>query len=40
LVRILQANVSEWSDTSTRGMLFQWASTIKIQRCWSSAKRT
>ena len=23
LVRILQANVSEWSDTSTRGMLFQ-----------------
>ena len=24
-------NVSEWSDMSTRGLLFQWASTIKIQ---------
>jgi hypothetical protein len=24
-------NVSEWSDMSTRGMLFQWASSIKIQ---------
>jgi hypothetical protein len=24
-------NVSEWSDISTRGLLFQWASTIKIQ---------
>jgi hypothetical protein len=23
-------NVSEWSDMSTRGLLFQWASTIKI----------
>jgi predicted LPLAT superfamily acyltransferase len=26
-----QNNVSEWSDMSTRGLLFQWASTIKIQ---------
>jgi hypothetical protein len=26
-----QNNVSEWSDMSTRGMLFQCASTIKIQ---------
>jgi hypothetical protein len=26
-----QNNVSEWSDRSTRGLLFQWASTIKIQ---------
>jgi hypothetical protein len=24
-------NVSEWSDMSTRGLLFQWAGTIKIQ---------
>ena len=28
-----QNNVSEWSDMSTRGLLFQWASTIKIQLC-------
>ena len=27
-----QNNVYEWSDMSTRRMLFQWASTIKIQR--------
>jgi hypothetical protein len=27
-----QNNVSEWSDMSTRGLLFQWASTIIIQR--------
>jgi hypothetical protein len=26
-----QNNVSEWSDMSTRGLLFQWSSTIKIQ---------
>ena len=26
-----QKNVSEWSDISTRGLLFQGASTIKIQ---------
>ena len=26
-----QNNVSEWSDMSTRGLLFQRASTIKIQ---------
>ena len=26
-----QANVSEWSDMSTLGLLFQWASSIKIQ---------
>ena len=25
-----QNNVSEWSDMSTRRLLFQWASTIKI----------
>jgi hypothetical protein len=24
-----QNNVSDWSDMSTRGLLFQWASTIK-----------
>jgi hypothetical protein len=24
-------NVSQWSDMSTRGLLFQWDSTIKIQ---------
>ena len=26
-----QDNVSEWSDMSTRGLLFHWPSTIKIQ---------
>ena len=26
-----QNNVSEWSDMSHRGLLFHWASTIKIQ---------
>jgi hypothetical protein len=26
-----QNNVSEWSDISTRRLLFQWASTIKNQ---------
>ena len=26
-----QNNVSEWSDISTRRLLFQWASTIKIK---------
>jgi hypothetical protein len=26
-----QNNVSKWSDMSTRRLLFQWASTIKIQ---------
>jgi hypothetical protein len=26
-----QNNVSEWGDISIRGVLFQWASTIKIQ---------
>jgi hypothetical protein len=26
-----QNNVSEWSNMSTSGLLFQWASTIKIQ---------
>jgi hypothetical protein len=35
-----QNNVSEWSDMSTRGLLFQRASTIKIQACWSRTKRT
>jgi hypothetical protein len=30
-----QNNVSEWSDMSTRGLLFQRASTIKIQLCVS-----
>jgi hypothetical protein len=28
---INQDNVSEWEDMSIRGLLFQWASTIKIQ---------
>jgi hypothetical protein len=32
-----QNNVSEWSDRSTRRLLFQWASSIKIQL---SAKQT
>jgi hypothetical protein len=39
-----QNNVSEWSDMSTRRLLFQWASTIKStfcnSACWSSTKRT
>jgi len=26
-----QDNLSEWSDTSSRRMLFQWAATIKIK---------
>ena len=26
-----QNNVSEWGDMSTRGLLFQWASTMNIQ---------
>ena len=26
-----QDNVSEWGDVSIRGLLFQWASTMKIQ---------
>jgi hypothetical protein len=26
-----QDNVSEWGDMSIRGMLFQWANSIKIQ---------
>ena len=26
-----QENVSEWGGMSIRGLLFQWASTIKIQ---------
>jgi hypothetical protein len=26
-----QNNVSKWSDMSTHWLLFQWASTIKIQ---------
>ena len=26
-----QNNVYEWSDMSTHGLLFQWASIIKIQ---------
>ena len=31
-----QENVSEWGDMSIRGLLFQWASTIKsYQGCWS-----
>ena len=33
-------NVSEWSDMSTHGLLFQWARTIKKSNsaCWSSTK--
>jgi hypothetical protein len=27
----IQNYVSEWSDMSTGGLLFQWASTIRIQ---------
>jgi len=26
-----QVDVTEWSDTSTCRLLFQWSSTIKIQ---------
>ena len=26
-----QDNVSEWGEMSVRGLLFQWASTMKIQ---------
>jgi hypothetical protein len=26
-----QNNMSKWSDMSTRGLLFQWSSTVKIQ---------
>ena len=34
-------NVSEWSDMSIRGLLFQWASTIKSNSArWSRTKRT
>jgi hypothetical protein len=36
-----QNNVSEWSDMSTRRLLFQWSSTIKSNSaCWSRTKRT
>ena len=28
-----QNTVSEWGHMSTRGLLFEWASTIKIQLC-------
>jgi hypothetical protein len=36
-----QNNVSGWSNISTRGLLFQWASTIKTNSaCWSSTKWT
>jgi hypothetical protein len=31
LARNQNVNVSQWSDMSTRGLLFQCASTIKIQ---------
>jgi hypothetical protein len=27
----IQKNVSKWRDMSTRGLLFQWTSTIQIQ---------
>jgi len=36
-----QNNVSEWSDMSTRELLFQWVSTIKSNSAyWSSTKPT
>jgi len=36
-----QNNVSEWNNISTRGLLFEWASTIQInQACWSRTKPT
>ena len=36
-----QDNVSKWSDMYISRLLFQWASTIKIQLgCWSSTKQT
>ena len=35
-----QNDVSNWSDMYTRGLLFQWASTIKSNStCWSSSKQ-
>jgi hypothetical protein len=34
-----QNNVSKWSDMSTRGLLFQWASTIKIQLLKKNTKK-
>jgi hypothetical protein len=34
-------NMFGWDDMSIRGLVFQGASTIKIQlRCWSSTKQT
>ena len=31
----------KWGDMSTRGLLFQWANTIKFNyACWSSTNRT
>ena len=36
-----QDNVSEWGDMSIRGLLLQWASTLKTNKdCWSSTKKT
>jgi hypothetical protein len=36
-----QDNLSEWSDLSTRGLLFQRDSNIKYNKtCWSSIKQT
>jgi hypothetical protein len=34
-----QNNVSKWSDMSTRVLLFQWASTIKIQLLKKNTKK-
>ena len=31
LTALNQDNVSEWSELSTRGLLFQWVTTIKFQ---------
>jgi hypothetical protein len=36
-----QDNVSEWGGMYIRGLLFLWASTIKINKAyWSSTKRS
>ena len=36
-----QNNMSEWNNISTRGLLFEWTSTIQInQACWSRTKPT
>ena len=35
-----QNTVSDWSDMSIHGRVFQWTSSITIQGCWSSTMWT